>query len=76
MRCNCSGDNGPPKSSFNPSSVVAALPLPPPNPAASGMCFSSSSRTPSLTPAASRNTAAARYNQVARVGRQTGRIAA
>ena len=28
-RCNCSGASGPPKSSFNPSSVVAALPLPP-----------------------------------------------
>ena len=32
--------SGRPKSSFMPSSVVAALPLPPPSPAASGIFFS------------------------------------
>ena len=54
------GRKGAPNSSFNPSSVVAALPLPPPNPAAMGICFSRCSRTPSLIPAFSRNAAAAR----------------
>ena len=37
--CRASGPRGPPKSAFKPSRVVAALPLPPPRPAASGIRF-------------------------------------
>ena len=75
-RCNCSGASGPPNSSFNPSSVVAALPLPPPKPAASGMFFSSSSRTPVLDSCRLQKQRRGAIHQVARVGRQAGHVAA
>ena len=60
----CSGTSGSPNSSFNPSNVVAALPLPPPKPAAKGSFFSRCSPTPSRMPAASRNIFAARKTRL------------